>query len=109
MYAKLYPKNMKIFRYEDLVADKEGFMKELSSFIGIDYNSAMLYPSWNGQELAENIAPWGTVLQSTQAYNSEAIAELSAEERSQISKATLALARYFGYDEISYLRELYAK
>lgn len=50
MYAKMYPKNVRIFRYEDLVADKSKFMKEVSEFVGVKFNESMLYPSWNGKK-----------------------------------------------------------
>lgn len=109
MYSKVYPKNVKIFRYEDLVADKEKFMKEVSTFIGVEFNESMLYPSWNGQQIETNIAPWGTVLRSTEDYNKEVIQELTVEEKNYIAAATKAYAVYFGYDKIDYLRELYAE
>ncbi len=109
MYAKMYPDNVKIFRYEDLVADKEKFMKEAAKFIGVDFNESMLYPSWNGKEIKDMIAPWGTVLKSDEAYNSSIIEELSQEEKQQIVYATAALAKHFGYDKIEYLAKYYAE
>lgn len=109
MYANLYPKNIKIFRYEDLVYDKKSFMMEVSKFIGVNFNESMLYPSWNGKEIKDNIAPWGTVLKSTAEYNKEIINDLSDAEKNQISAATKALAIHFGYDKVDYLRDLYVK
>lgn len=109
MYEKMYPENVRIFRYEDEVADKEKFMKEVASFIGVPFHTSMLYPSWNGKEIKDNIAPWGTVLRSTEEYNAQIINELSDPEKKQIICGTMALARYFGYDQISYLKEYYAK
>lgn len=108
MFEKMYPKNVKIFRYEDLVFDKKRFMESMSAFIGIPFNDSMLYPSWNGKEIRDMIAPWGTVLKSTEAYNAEIIAELSEVDRLQIRDATLPLAKHFGYTEVSYLKEYYA-
>ena len=109
MFADLFPKNVRIFRYEDLVADKEAFMRSVTNFIGIGFEPSMLYPSWNGVEIAGNIAPWGTVLRSTREYNEAVIAELSDEERRQIVGATRALGRFFRYDEIDYLKSFYAQ
>ena len=109
MYAKMYPDNVRIFRYEDEVADKEKFMREVAEFIGVPFCETMLYPSWNGQEIKENIAPWGTVLRSTEEYNAQLIDELSEEEKHQIVCGTTALARHFGYDKISYLAKYYAE
>lgn len=108
MFAKMYPDNVKIFRYEDEVADKVDFMKQISKFIGIDFNETMLYPSWNGQRIAADIAPWGTVLRSTEEYNAAIIDELSEAERHQIICGTTALAKHFGYDTVPYLAKYYA-
>lgn len=107
MFAKMYPRNVRIFRYEDLVGDKRRFMSEAADFIGVPFADTMLYPSWNGIELTGSIAPWGTVLTSTKQYNEAMIAELSEQERRQIAQGTAALARHFGYDKIPYLSSLY--
>lgn len=107
LYAKLYPSNVRIVRYEDLVSDKENFMKEIAKFIGVEFNQSMLYPSWNGLELKGDIAPWGTVLRSTEQYNEEIISKLSDYERETIAFASSALAKHFNYDQISYLKSLY--
>lgn len=108
MYAKMFPQNVKIFRYEDLVADKSKFMHELSAFIGVKFNETMLYPSWNGKEIKDMIAPWGTVLKSDENYNKNIIDDLTTAEKRQIGYATAALAKHFGYDRIDYLKEYYA-
>ena len=107
MYANLYPKNVKVFRYEDLVADKAEFMHKVAAFIGVPYSETMLYPSWNGVEIKESIAPWGTVLKSTKDYNQSIIDELNDAERAQITNGTTALARHFGYHQIDYLTKYY--
>jgi hypothetical protein len=107
MFSKIYPDNVRIFRYEDLVGDKETFMRSMAAFAGVEFEPSMLYPSWNGAEIKDQIAPWGTVLKSTEAYNAEIIAELSAEEKSVIAGATAALARHFQYDKVPYLSDLY--
>lgn len=108
MYAKMYPENVRIFRYEDLVADKSKFMHELAEFIGVNFSETMLYPSWNGKEIKDMIAPWGTVLKSDENYNKQIIDELTDAEKKQISYATAALAKHFGYDKIEYLKGYYA-
>ena len=107
MYARMLPNNVRIFRYEDLVADKEHFMRNVAAFIGVPFAPTMLYPSWNGVEIKDNIAPWGTVLKSTQQYNEDIIAELSEAEKAQIVHGTSALARHFGYDKVDYLKAYY--
>jgi len=107
MYARMHPDNVRIFRYEDLVADKENFMRDVAAFIGVSYAETMLYPSWNGVEIKDNIAPWGTVLKSTRDYNAAMIDELNDAEKTQIVHGTAALARHFGYDQIDYLRQYF--
>jgi len=107
IFANMFPSNVKIFRYEDLVANKEIFMRGVSDFLGIDFSETMLYPSWNGEELNGDIAPWGTVLRSSEEYNIEVINSLTQEEKSIISSSTAAIARHFNYHQISYLKGLY--
>lgn len=107
IFAKMHPANLKIFRYEDLVSNKRLFMQEVSEFLEINFSETMLYPSWNGKELTGDIAPWGTVLRSSEEYNKNIIDSLSEEEKRIISVSTLALAKHFNYDEISYLKGLY--
>lgn len=107
MFAKEYPANVKIVRYEDLVQNKEAFMKDLAKFIGVDFEPEMLYPSWNGIELQGDIAPWGTVLRSSSNYNFEIIQDLGLQERETIANATLPLAKHFGYLEIPELAQYY--
>ena len=109
MFAEMYPKNVRIFRYEDLVTDKKGFMRSVAEFVGVEFEPSMLYPSWNGVELTGDIAPWGPVLRSTHEYNEQIISELSDAERRQITGATRALGRFLRYDEIDYLTPYYAE
>jgi hypothetical protein len=107
MHAKMYPENVRIFRYEDLVEDKAAFMRSIADFIGVQFEPTMLYPSWNGVEIKDNIAPWGTVLKSNRDYNKDIIGELSNAEKAHIAQGTKALGRHFKYDQIDYLAEFY--
>src|SRR5438128_738451 len=47
MFSKMYPDNVRVMRYEDLVEDKRQFMIRAADFIGVPFNEKMLYPSWN--------------------------------------------------------------
>lgn len=107
MFSHMYSENVRIFRYEDLVADKSLFMQGMAKFLGVDFEPSMLYPSWNAEEIQNNIAPWGTVLKSTAEYNEQIIDELSEAEKKQISCATAALAKHFKYDQVDYLSKYY--
>ncbi len=107
MFSKMYPENVKLLRYEDLVANKEKFMRDVATFVGVSYNETMLYPSWNGKNIEDNIYPWGTLPHSTEEYNMQIISDLSETEINQIVCGTTALAKHFGYDEVPYLRDYY--
>lgn len=107
IYANLYPSNMQIFRYEDLVKDKVAFMNSVCDFLDVPFNPALLYPSWNGVELSGDIAPWGTVLRSTEEYNIEVIDRLSDQEKQIIEISTKAVARQFNYHQVPYLERFY--
>lgn len=107
MFQRMYPKNVRIFRYEDLVADREAFMRRIAGFLDVPFETAMLRPSWNGVEITGNIAPWGTVLRATEEYNSALIDELTPAERDQIAVGTAALATHFGYRQIDYVARHY--
>ena len=108
MFAKLYPNNIRVVRYEDMVEGKQSFMSDIALFIGLEFEPAMLYPSWNAKEISASIAPWGTVLKSTKEYNEEIITELNDAERNQIAHGTAAISRHFGFDKISYLKPYYS-
>jgi hypothetical protein len=109
MYAHTFPDNVKVFRYEDLVENKERFMTSICHFIGVPFSTAMLYPSWNGEEIRDLVAPWGTVLKSTKKYNESIIDELEDKEKHQIQYGTAAIARHFDYHKVEYLRKYYAE
>lgn len=109
IYSNLYPNNVKIVRYEDIIANKESTMKDIAKFVGIEYSDSLLYPSWNSVKIEKDIAPWGTVLRADTEYNKSIIDELSENEKYEISIATEAIAKHFKYNEIEYLKKFYDK
>jgi hypothetical protein len=109
MYALQYPDNVFIVRYEEMVADKRKFFENLSKKLNIPFAEELLYPSWNGVELKNDIAPWGTVLRSTNDYNKEIINELSDDDKKFIANATYPLAAYFGYTNEEPYKSLYQR
>jgi hypothetical protein len=98
-FQERYPQNMIVVRYEDLVADKAKFFRNLSLKLGIGYSETMLYPSWNCQKL-EHQYPWGTIEIPTSGANQQTIKELNADEHDRISRLSLVINRYLGYDKI---------
>jgi len=95
----IYPKNVVIVRFEDLVANPEKFFRSLAKKLGIKYEKTMLYPSWNGIKL-ENMYPWGTIQLPTVEYNQEKMKELSSEEYKTIKKLTSIINEKFNYQEL---------
>lgn len=95
-FAKLYPDNVIIVRFEDMVSDKKKFFSSLSKKLDISFEDSMLYPSWNGLKL-ENIYPWGTVQYPTVQYNDEKKKELSSKEIEKIEKLTHFINLQYNY------------
>lgn len=95
-FQNLYPKNVIIVLFEDLVANPEKFFKSLCRKIGISYSEALTYPSWNGKKL-EKLYPWGTILFANPDYNRKKANELTKKERQEISLLTKTFLDYFNY------------
>lgn len=95
-YAKLFPDNIIIVRFEDLIADQKKFFASLCKKLGINYEESLTYPSWNGKKL-ENQYPWGTIQYPTVAYNKDKVKELSKKEYDEIKSLTAHFNEYFDY------------
>lgn len=97
-FSKLYPKNVHIFKFENLVASPKRAMSDLAKKLGISYSDSFLYPSWNGKKL-ENIYPWGTVQYPTVEYNVNKAKELSKKEHEKIAILAAQFIEHFDYSE----------
>ncbi len=86
-------------RYEDLVEDSEKALRPLCNLLNIDFSESMTYPSWNSQDLTDNIYPWGTINRATPQQNKEAAMSLSLREKDYISKSCELLLKHFGYEK----------
>ena len=98
-FANVYPKNVIIVKFEDLVENPKKFFTGLCEKLGIEFSDTMLYPSWNGKKL-DNIYPWGTVQYTTVKYNLEKMKELSKDEHDQIKALTSYFNEHFGYENL---------
>jgi hypothetical protein len=98
-HENLYPKNVFVLRYEDLVADKIGFFKHLANIIGVNYSPTMLYPSWNGKKL-DHQYPWGTIEIPTLAANKKTISELNQNEYERVKAQSQVINQVLAYDKI---------
>lgn len=97
MQQRLYPDHITLVRYEDIVSDTERTMKFICSKIGIHFSETMLYPSFNGVNITDNIYPWGTINKATQAENEAAADRLSIDEISMIIKLSSLMVDQFQY------------
>lgn len=96
--AERYPANFRMVKFEHLFENTELIMKELAEFLGIAFDNAMLYPSFNGKQLdAKN--PWGVVSMSAIASSDES-GKLSAEEEAAIKSLSLPILTALDYLEL---------
>jgi len=96
-FAGLFPENVFIVRYEDLVEDTAAFFTKLSKKLDIRYSVTMTYPSWNGKKLAHQY-PWGTIEVPTAAAEKKTRAELTRDEHAYIQKQSRTVNAALGYD-----------
>lgn len=81
--------NYHVLKYEDLVQDPEGRMRELAAFLGIDFQDSLLYPTLLG-------SPWGG--NSSYGPLSFISAEHLARWKREITPFEANLvSRYFGH------------
>lgn len=98
-FQALYPKNVLVVRFEDLIKDPEKFFRPLCRKLSISYSRTLTYPSWNGERL-EQVYPWGTIRVPTEEVNLESARQLRKPEIQEIylrTKHFLKLLRYEGF------------
>lgn len=81
-WREIYPEDVKIVRYEDMVEDTENVMKGIADFLGIAYTETMQQPTilgepWGGNSSAKEVYSgidskplrrWKTVLNDQEIY-----------------------------------------
>jgi len=97
-YQKLFPENIIIVKFEDLIENPKKFFQPLCRKLGIKFEESLLFPSWNKEKL-ENQYPWGTIQYPTVKYNLEKVKELSKKEYDEVKKLTSYFNEYFGYSK----------
>lgn len=97
-FSKIYPENVVIMRFEDMIDNQKKFFTGLCKKLEISFDNSLLYPSWNGSKL-ENIYPWGTVQYPTVAYNLQKRDELTKKEYEKIKLLTAHFNEYFDYKD----------
>lgn len=97
MHQQKHPQNITIMRYEDLVADPEKTLTPICNKAGIQFSETMMYPSWNGKNISDNIYPWGTIVKASPEANKEAAGQLQGSEIDQIRTYSGMMLDKFGY------------
>lgn len=87
LYAKKYPRNFFILRYEDIIQNPAEVLGTLLEKTGIKKSKTLAYPSWNGKKLKE-VYPWGTVRVPTEEVNLKTAKELGSSEIKEIYERT---------------------
>ena len=79
VFQKLWPNNIHIVRYEDVIADPKACLGNVCVEIGIGSSESLKTPTWNAKEL-EEVYPWGTIRRATVEANKATAQELSGDE-----------------------------
>jgi hypothetical protein len=95
-FADRFQGRAHILRYEDLVADPRGALRDVLGRMGIGDSPTLTSPSWNGQPLRE-VHPWGTIRTPTPEANQKTAAELSPEEHEEVRRRAQPLLGAVGY------------
>jgi hypothetical protein len=96
LYRDLYPGRVHIVRAEDVMADAKGALAPVLVAVGVQQDSALEQPSFNGRPLRE-VYPWGTIRSATPEANRATALELSPEERDDVRRRAWQYLEYFGY------------
>lgn len=95
-YATLYPKQVSILRFEDIIADPQKTLGTILKKLQVQPKKILTYPSFNGQELKE-MYPWGTIRVPTISANNATAKELTHTERRAIQIYAEPYLASFGY------------
>lgn len=98
-FARKFPKDFFILRFEDLIVDKKKALQPLFKRMKIDFHESQNYQSWNGEKL-EEIYPWGTIRIATPEMNLKTAKELNNSEIDEIYSRVENYIKNFGYESI---------
>lgn len=98
--SKQYSDRFHILRFEDLIASPRKEMGILAEKIGIAWDDALLYPSWNGKRMV-TVKPWGTIQTPTTNVNIATMNELDQKQKARIREIADLMLPHFGYDQMA--------
>jgi hypothetical protein len=100
VFSRLFPDRFHILRFEDLVASPRDALGKIAQRIGIEWDDALLYPSWNGEKM-QSVYPWGTIRTPTTEANIATMNELDASLKGRIKGITQLMLPHFGYETMA--------
>ena len=92
----LYPDRFQIVRTEDVVDDPVSTLGAVCQGLGLESSESLDHPSWNGSPM-EEVYPWGTIRSATSDANRATAAELSEEEKREVTVRTARFLDVFDY------------
>ena len=98
-YSIKYPNNFHLLKFENFIKDKKTTLFPILTKIGIDWNDSFLYPSFNGKDLSEKIAPWGTLEKCTPEYNKSMAMRHSQKTLNRLYNECALTIEKFNYKE----------
>lgn len=99
-YARKYPGRFHVLRIEDFFADKRGALEPILRRIGLPWDDALLYPSFNGKDLSEMQCPWGTVEKPTTEYNLAMAKSHSHATALRLAAECALILDVYGYEDV---------
>jgi hypothetical protein len=99
VFSRLFPDRFHVLRFEDLVVSPRDALGKIAQAIGIEWDDALLYPSWNGEKM-QSVYPWGTIRTPTTEANMATMNELDAALKARIKGITQLMLPHFGYENM---------
>jgi len=100
-YRAKYAGRFHVVRLEDLLANRRAALEPILAQIGLPWDDALNYPSFNGRELT-TLPPWGTVEKPTTEYNLAQARNLPVDIRTRIAKEAQLIIHAFDYEDLAY-------
>lgn len=109
LYRNREFEDYKVLRYEDLLADVEGSMREISQFLNLSWSDHLLSPTLMGKEWGGNSMK-GTKFKGVSSQKAETWkAEISPLEISLLNRAIPFVFEDFGYEKMEAQARIWRK
>jgi uncharacterized protein (TIGR03032 family) len=99
LHAARRPEKFRVVRYEDLVHAPRETMTALAEWLGLEFDDALLAPTWNGKPLAD-MKPFGGIPVNSLEYERANIADLGADDRRILGVESAAARALFSIADL---------